>query len=100
MRAQLIQWEMYHRGSVVEFRGVREPNGYELQIVRDEQVLATDVAPDAATLLRKSSELRERLQQLGFGAKPDPVRASQLVGGPCWGPATPLQSSLLEALRA
>lgn len=93
-----MHWQMYHRGSVVEFRAVREPFGCELQIVRDEQVLATDIAPDTATLLRKSSELRERLQQLGFAVKPDPLRASQLVGGPCWGPAAPLQSSLVEAL--
>jgi hypothetical protein len=96
---QVLQWEMYGPGTAVAFVAVRQDEGYDLRVTRDEQVLVRDVAPDTSTLMRKSSDLRSHLQWLGFAPKPTAPRTSLLGGGVCWGPAGPMPSSMLKALR-
>ena len=93
-----LQWEMYGRGTAVEFQALRAPSGFELLVRRDNDVLLRTLAADAHAVLRKSSDLRSRLQELGFAAKPTAPRTSHLTGGVCWGPAAPLQSSIVDAL--
>ena len=95
---QVLRWELYGRGTALEFLAVRGAGGFELLIKRDDDVVLSTRAADADTVLRKSSELRERLQQLGFEAKPTALRTSHLSGGVCWGPAAPIQSSIVDAL--
>ena len=93
-----LQWEMYGRGTAVEFQAFRAPGGFKLLVRRDHDVLLTTEAPDAQVVLRKSSELRGRLQELGFLTKPTATRTSHLGGGVCWGPAAPLHSSIVDVL--
>lgn len=93
-----LQWEMYGSGTAVEFQALRGTTGFELLVRRDNDVLLTTQAPDAHAVLRKSSELRGRLQELGFQPKPTAARTSHLTGGVCWGPAAPIQSSIVDAL--
>ena len=95
----VMQWEMYGSGSAIQFWGVRDANGYGLMVMRDETTVLRAGVEDAATLLRRSSELREQLQQLGYTVRPLATRAAQLPGGPCWGPGTPLDTALLCSVR-
>lgn len=94
-----MHWEMYGAGAVLEFCCLRADDGYAVSVKREATTVMTALAPDANTLLRASTQLRERLQQLGYSAKPPASRTALLQAGPCWGPGTPLQPLLLESLR-
>lgn len=92
----LVEWEMYGPGTALRFCGYRHDTGFLMTVRHDETTVFSDVAADAGTLLRKSTEMREQLQRLGYATRP---LASALRGGVCWGPAAPLGSSLVAALR-
>jgi hypothetical protein len=94
----MMQWEMYAPGTAIAFSAVAEDSGIRVTLERDNERLLTGAASDTATLLRVSQELRAQLRGLGYVAKPPADRGSALEGGPCWGPAAPLQSSLIETL--
>ena len=94
----MMQWEMYAPGTAIAFSAVAEETGIRVVLQRDNENILTGAAADTTTLLRVSQELRAQLQGLGYAAKPPAERRSALGGGPCWGPATPLQSSLIETL--
>lgn len=96
---QVLQWDMYGPGTTVAFRSRRDDRRFGLQVKRGDELLVSDVAEDGPALLRKSSELRRHLERLGFAPIPADDRSSHLSGGVCWGPASPLHSSLLDALR-
>lgn len=91
-----MQWEMYGAGTELAFRGFRQDDGYGLTIVRDEMTVLSAHAPDADALFRQSAKLREHLHRLGYATQPL-VHAAH--GGVCWGPAAPLGTSLIDALR-
>jgi hypothetical protein len=91
-----LQWDMYGRGSTVAFNAHRVAGGYDMTVTRDAQLLIRAHADNQATLLMRSSALRERLQSIGFVPQPD-AQATQVGGGLCWGPAAPIESSLVEA---
>jgi hypothetical protein len=95
--APVLQWEMYGPGSAVEFSALRNDEGYGLIVRRDHELLVSCAVSDVSGMLLKSSHLRERLQQLGFAAMPLGDYESQLGGGVSWGPAAPLDSSVVEA---
>ena len=95
---QVLQWEMYGRGTAVAFSAYREESGFEIVLRRDDELLVTTRVAESQALLKQSSDLREYLQRLGFAPKPSEPRASHLTGGVCWGPAAPLQSSIVSAL--
>lgn len=94
----ILRWELYGRETAVEFLAVRGVGGFELLVKKDDSVVLSTLAGDTDTLLRQSSELRGRLLQLGFECKPRGARSSHLTGGVCWGPAAPIQSSIVDAL--
>lgn len=94
-----MHWRMFGPGATVEFCGLRSADGYAMSVKRETDTVMTALAPDAPALLRASSLLRERLQQLGYSTTPPATRAAVLQAGPCWGPATPLQPIIIETLR-
>lgn len=96
----VMHWAMYGGGAVIEFSGLRRDDGYAVSLEREATTVMSAVAPDAASLFRASSRLRERLQQLGYSSTPPEPNDATLNAGPCWGPAAPLQAVLLESLRS
>lgn len=94
----VLQWEMHASGTHISFIAQRSEQGYGLLVKRDDAVVMSDIASDGTVLLRKSQELRARLHEIGYAPKPPAARTSQLVGGICWGPAAPLNLSIVAAL--
>jgi hypothetical protein len=94
-----MQWKMYGPDSTIQFRSVQHDEGYGLSVTRDEVTVVVAEARSLEALLRRSSQLREHLQHIGYSCRPLARRASQFAGGLCWGPAAPLDSGLLESLR-
>jgi hypothetical protein len=94
----IMQWEMYAPGTAIAFSAVPEGQGIRVTLERDNAAILSGAAADTTMLLRVSQELRAQLQGLGYVAKRPADRLSALEGGPCWGPAAPLQSSLIETL--
>jgi hypothetical protein len=94
-----MQWAMYGPGSTIEFRGLQHDEGYGLSVTRDQVTVVVAEARNLDALLRRSSQLREHLKQVGYRCQPLARRASQFAGGLCWGPAAPLDAGLLESLR-
>lgn len=92
----VMEWEMYGAGTALAFRGFRNEEGFAMTVERDQTTVLSAQAPDADTLLRQSSKLREHLHQLGYATRP---LGSTFQGGVCWGPAAPLGTSLIDALR-
>ena len=95
----IMQWEMYAQGTAIVFSAVAEDTGIRVMLERDALPILTGAAPDTATLLRVSQELRAQLKGQGYAVKRPADRVSALEGGPCWGPASPLQPCLIESLR-
>ena len=98
MENEVLRWDMYGAGTAVAFRAMRLDDRYELSVSRGEDLLAMSHTEDGETMLRRSSALRECLREIGFAPKPDGQRTSHLSGGVCWGPAAPIQSSVVHAL--
>jgi hypothetical protein len=94
-----LQWEMHGDGTYVSFIAQRSEEGYGLVVKRDDTVVISDVATNATALFRKSQGVRAALQAIGYAPKPAASRTSQLLGGICWGPAAPLNLSIIDALR-
>jgi hypothetical protein len=95
----VMQWEMYGASSIIEFRGLQDNDGYGFCVTRDEVTVLVAEAKGIEGLLRRSSQLREHLQQVGYSCRPLASRASQFGGGVCWGPAAPLDSAMLQSLQ-
>jgi hypothetical protein len=95
----VLQWEMHASGTHISFIAQRSGEGYGLLVKRDDAVLMSDIASDGTVLFRKSQELRAALHGIGFAPKPLAARTSQLQGGICWGPAAPLNMSIVNALK-
>jgi hypothetical protein len=95
----IMEWEMYGPGCSIQFSGHRGSGGFGLRVTRDDRTVLVVEAPSMETLLRCSSQLRDHLFQAGYVARPLASRVSQLTAGPCWGPAAPLNSGLLESVR-
>lgn len=89
----ILSWSLYRPGSEVAFRAGVAHGGYAIAVSRDGIDLVNEQTCDAASLLRRSSELREAFQRLGYTPTPQEEDAA-LVAGPCWGPATPLSASI------
>jgi hypothetical protein len=94
-----LHWEMYGPGTALAFCADADTHGYRVVLERDRSPVLTVRVADAPALFRVSAGLRAQLEHLGYGVKPRPGRASDLDGGPCWGPAAPLHSSLIESLQ-
>ncbi|HET7697051.1 MAG TPA: hypothetical protein VFK57_15170 [Vicinamibacterales bacterium] len=94
----MMQWEMYAPGTAIAFSAVADDSGIRVTLQRDQMPVLTGAAADTTMLLRLSQQLRAQLQGLGYASKPPAGRLSALEGGPCWGPAAPLNSSLIETL--
>ena len=94
----MMQWEMYAPGTAIAFSAVDDGSGIRVMLQRDHTPILSGAAADTTTLLRVSQELRAQLMGLGYVSKPPADRSSVLEGGPCWGPAAPLQSSLIDTL--
>lgn len=95
--APVLQWEMYGLGSAVQFSALRDEEGYGLVVKRDKKLLVRCAVSDVSGMLLKSSHLREHLQKLGFATMPTESYDSELGGGLTWGPAAPLDSSVVQA---
>lgn len=89
-----LSWSLFSPGSEVAFRAGVAHGGYAIAVSRDGIELVNEQTCDAASLLRRSSELRERFQRLGYTTIPQEQDAA-LVAGPCWGPGTPLPASVI-----
>jgi hypothetical protein len=96
--SNVFEWGMHAPGTSLQFAARRNENAYEVVIQHDETVVMTYRVPDGGTVLRKSQELRSQLQRLGYSPKPRALREPAFSGGPCWGPAQPLESSILQVL--
>ena len=90
---------MYAPGTILAFSAVADARGIRMMLDRDYAPVISHAAPDTTALLRVSQELRAHLRQLGYSATPVNGRMAS-GGGPCWGPAAPLPSSLIDVLRA
>jgi hypothetical protein len=95
---QMMHWEMYGPGTAIAFSAVADGRGIRVTLQRDETPILSGAAADTTMLLRVSQQLRAQLTGLGYASKPPADRVSALEGGPCWGPAAPLHSSLIESL--
>jgi hypothetical protein len=89
-----LSWSLYRPGSEVTFRSLVVGQGFSIVVTRDGTALVNEETSDAGSLLRRSSELRESFQRLGYTAVPHEEDAA-LIAGPCWGPATPLSASAI-----
>jgi hypothetical protein len=98
-QTQVMQWQMYAPGTVMAFSAIADTKGIRVMLERDCAPVISADAADTTVLLRVSKELRTQLLQRGFTATPLAERAAVLGGGPCWGPAAPLDCSLIESLR-
>jgi hypothetical protein len=94
----VLEWDMHAPGTSLHFAARRAADAYEVVINKDDAVLMTYDVADGGSLLRKSHEMRQQLQRLGYSTTPMPVRAPHASGGICWGPAQPLESSVMEIL--
>jgi hypothetical protein len=88
-------WSLYLPGSEVAFRAEVVHGGYSIAVSRDGRELVNEQACDTSSLLRRSSELREQFERLGYSALPHDEDAA-LAAGPCWGPGTPLPASAIS----
>jgi hypothetical protein len=96
----VLQWQMHSGDTFISFAAQRTEIGYGMVVKRDhDALLISDTAADGAALLEKSQSLRAVLREMGYSPKPGAFRSSHLPGGLCWGPATPLNASVLQALR-
>jgi len=95
--ANVLQWEMYGVETVLSFSAMTTGNGFEMTLERDNARVLNARAADVATLFRVSSELRQRLNHLGYGVQPQARRAT-IPGGVCWGPTSLLDASLVRSL--
>lgn len=93
----LLHWEMFGPGTSLICLGTRTGDAFELTVSRGGTSVATTTAADLATLLRRSSAIRESLQQQGYATGP---LNTVLGGGLCWGPEAPLGTSFVAALQA
>lgn len=93
-----MQWQMYGPGTVMAFSAVADTEGIRVMLERDFAPVISGDAADTAALLRVSQDLRAQLFERGYTATPLAGRAAILGGGPCWGPAAPLDCSLIESL--
>jgi hypothetical protein len=89
-----LTWSLYRPGSEVAFRSGVAHEGYAIAVSRDGIDLVNEQTCDAASLLRRSSELRESFLRLGYMTTPHEEDAA-LVAGPCWGPGAPLPASAI-----
>jgi hypothetical protein len=89
-----LSWSLYRPGSEVVFRSRVVRQGFSIVVTRDGNCLVNEETPDAVSLLRRSSELRESFQRLGYSPLPHEEDAA-LLAGPCWGPGTPLSASAI-----
>lgn len=90
-----LRWEMYGVETIVSFSATATENGFHMTLERDNAPIISATAADSTMLFRVSKDLRNRLNHLGFGSQPDVRRAAGLRGGVCWGPAEPLDASLI-----
>ena len=95
--SHVLDWQMYGPHTALAFSASLDANGYRVTLTREETVLFSGALDDSATLFRVSADIRERLQQLGYRPHSLPQTAPVLAGGPCWGPAAPIHSSLVSA---
>jgi hypothetical protein len=89
-----LAWSLYRPGSEVAFRAAAAHGGYSIAVSRDGKELVTEQMCDTASLLRRSSELRQSFERVGYTALPNEEDAA-LLAGPCWGPGTPLPASAI-----
>jgi hypothetical protein len=94
----VLEWEMHARGTRLDFVARRFANAYEVVIRKDDHVVITEALHDMSAVLRKSLELRQQLQRLGYSGRPPAPREPQFAGGVSWGPAQSLDSSVAQAL--
>jgi hypothetical protein len=97
--SSIMRWEMYAPGTAIAFTALAEPTGIRVVLKRDGMPILSSPAFDMPMMFRLSQDLRAQLTALGFAAKPLADCLSVLEGGPCWGPAAPLQASLFTSLR-
>jgi hypothetical protein len=89
-----LSWSLNRPGSEVVFKAKVALGGYSITVSRDGVELVNEQTCDAASLMRRSSELREGFQRLGYTALAQEEDAA-LVAGPCWGPGAPLPASVI-----
>ena len=97
--SNVFHWEMYGPHTAVTLSAQVNDQGYRMMIRHDGALVFSQMLMDCEALFRISSELRAHLQQAGYRTVPLPERAPVLGGGPCWGPATPIHSSLVSVLH-
>ncbi len=98
-QSPVLYWEMYGPHTAVVLNADVNDEGYRLMLRHDGALVLSQLLTAGDALFRVSSDLRTHLQQAGFRTQPLPDRAPVLSGGPCWGPATPIHSSLVNVLN-
>lgn len=98
LQAHALSWEMYGVETIVSFSATATDDGFHVTLERDNAPLITGKASDSAMLLRVSKDLRQRLNHLGYVSQPEVSERRTRPGGLCWGPAAPLDASLITTL--
>lgn len=93
-----LHWEMYGVETVLSFSAMTTADGFQMTLERDHAPVITGRAADPAVLFRVSADLRQRLNQLGYESQPQTCPVVALCGGLAWGPASPLDASLITPL--
>jgi hypothetical protein len=89
---------MYGVDTTMSFSAQTDGEGFQITLARDNAALISGMAADMTMLFRMSQDLRNRLNDLGYKSQPQTSRLAGLAGGLCWGPASPLDASLIGPL--
>jgi hypothetical protein len=95
-----LGWNLYRPGSELEFRAEVASQGYAIAITRDGVGLVYEQTCDVASLLRRSTELRESFQRLGGYTTLPHEEDAALLAGPCWGPGTPVPAGAIASAES
>jgi hypothetical protein len=86
MNAPVLRWSLFGECGEIVCEGRPDREGFQLSLSNEGAPLAYEWVPDQAALLRRSTEMRAKLKEMGF-AEFQPKQF--LTGGPYWGPERP-----------
>ncbi len=83
----------------IRFEALTGAQGYQVQLSREGQVLASDWVANGNDLMARWQKVRDGLQAAGAGSSQAQSQGGGLAGGPFWGPCTQLPTSVAMSLQ-
>lgn len=83
----------------IRFEALTSAVGYQVQLSRDGQVLASDWVANGNDLMARWHKVREGLYAAGAGTSQPQSHGGGLSGGPCWGPCAQMPTSVALSLQ-